>query len=225
MATRKAAKKARKKTRAKSKAKGSKKAARRTKRRTGSVSRKTKETDIRVTLVLDGSGKSTVDTGLPFFDHMLEQLARHGRFDLEVFCRGDIEVDAHHTVEDVGIAIGGCVDQAVGDKGGICRYGDAHVPLDEALSLTAIDLSGRPMLVFEASFRRREIGQFPLEVVEEFFRGFANHARATVHMRVIAGKNDHHKVESLFKSFARALDEATAEDNRGRGVPSTKGVL
>lgn len=193
--------------------------------RVGEVERKTKETEIRVRLALDGTGDSDVDTGIPFLDHMLEQVARHGRFDLSVYCRGDLEVDAHHTVEDVGIAIGSCVEQAVGDKAGLFRYGDAHVPLDEALSLAVVDLSGRPLVVFEASFERKEIGQFPLEVVEEFFRGFANNARATLHLRVLSGKNDHHKVESLFKAFARALDQATTVDPRAQGVPSTKGVL
>lgn len=193
--------------------------------RTGSTERKTKETEIRATMNLDGTGEATIDTGIPFLDHMLEQVARHGRFDIDVYCRGDLDVDAHHTVEDVGIALGACVAEAVGDKAGIQRYGDAHVPLDEALTLAVVDLSGRPHVVFEASYERKEIGKFPLEVVEEFFRGFANNAQATLHLKLISGKNDHHKVESMFKAFARALDQATMIDPRGGAVPSTKGVL
>lgn len=193
--------------------------------RVGEVRRKTRETSIEVRIDLDGGGRSRIATGLPFLDHMLDQVARHGRFDIDLAARGDLDVDAHHTVEDTGIALGAAVAEAVAAGPAVRRFGDAHCPLDEALALAVIDLSGRPFVAFDAAFRRREIGGFPLEVVLEFFRGFAIHARAAVHVRLLAGKNDHHKVEAIFKAFARALHEATAIDPRVEGVPSTKGVL
>lgn len=193
--------------------------------RLGTVARKTRETDIQVRWALDGSGRAEIDTGVPFFDHMLDQIARHGLTDLAVTARGDIEIDCHHTVEDTGIALGQALRQALGDARGIRRYGSAFVPFDECLAFAAIDISGRPFLHFEAAFPREKIGQFDTELVEEFFRALASAAGITLHLKVHYGQNAHHMAEALFKAFARALDEATELDPRVTGVPSTKGAL
>jgi imidazoleglycerol-phosphate dehydratase len=190
------------------------------------VERKTTETDIRISLDLDGSGEHRIGTGIPFLDHMLAQVARHGRFDLAVEAAGDLRVDLHHTVEDVGIALGDAVSQALGDKAGIARYGAARVPMDEALASVAIDLGGRPFLVFQAPQLRGRIGDFEADLVREFFQGLANHLRANLHVQVEYGQNLHHMVEAAFKAAGRALDQATALDSRVQGiVPSTKGTL
>lgn len=193
--------------------------------RKGSISRKTKETIIEAAIVLDGTGKADVQTGVGFFDHMLTLLARHGLFDVTVLCQGDMEVDAHHTVEDVGICLGQAIKQAVGNKAGICRYGTFTVPMDETLATVSLDVSGRPYLVFDAEFMGPACGAFDTQLTEEFFRGVAMEGGLTLHMKVLYGKNDHHMIEALFKSFARALDAATMMDGRFTDVPSTKGVL
>ncbi len=194
--------------------------------RTASVSRDTAETRIQVRLDLDGTGRSRLATGIGFFDHMLEQIARHGLVDLEVECQGDLHIDGHHTVEDVGIAIGQAVRQAVGDKKGITRYGHSYVPLDEALSRVVIDLSGRPGLMLQAQFTSAMIGGFDTQLVHEFFQGFVNHAAATLHVDNLKGVNAHHQVETIFKAFGRALRMALTPDPRMAGtIPSTKGVL
>jgi imidazoleglycerol-phosphate dehydratase len=194
--------------------------------RTAQVTRNTNETQIAVSLNLDGSGKAKLATGVPFFDHMLEQVARHGMLDLDVRASGDLHVDAHHTVEDVGIALGEAVATALGDKSGIARYGHAYVPLDEALSRAVIDFSGRPGLQFEVKFVRPLAGEFDLDLTREFFRGFVNHARVTLHIDNLRGDNAHHQCETVFKAFARALRMALSLDSRAAGtVPSTKGSL
>jgi len=194
--------------------------------RTAEVSRNTLETRIAVKLALDGTGKAQIATGLGFLDHMLEQIARHGAFDLEVAAKGDLHVDAHHTVEDVGIALGQALAKAVGDKKGLARYGHAYVPLDEALTRAVIDLSGRPGLEFRVDFVRARIGDFDVDLVREFFQGFVNHALATVHIDNLRGDNAHHQAETAFKAFGRALRMAVAPDARLAGaVPSTKGTL
>ena len=193
--------------------------------RTGSVSRDTLETKISVVLDVDGSGRSKLSAGLPFFEHMLDQIARHGLIDLEITALGDIEVDAHHTVEDVGITLGQALAQAVGDKQGINRYGHAYVPLDEALSRVVIDLSGRPGLTFNVKFVRPKVGDFDVDLLHEFFQGFVNHAHATVHVDSIRGENAHHQAETIFKAFGRALRMALTIDPRVEGTPSTKGSL
>lgn len=193
--------------------------------RRASLARKTAETAIRVSLNLDGQGRHRVSTRIPFLDHMLAQVARHGLFDLTLKASGDLEVDDHHTAEDVGISLGEAFTRALGPKKGIRRYGEATVPMDEALARVAIDLSGRPYLVFQAPRLRGRIGSFAAELVKEFFRGFATHLRANVHVAVLYGENKHHMAEAAFKAFARALDEATAVDPRVAGVPSTKGKL
>ena len=193
--------------------------------RTASVSRDTLETRIRLTLNLDGSGKSALRSGLPFFDHMLDQVARHGLIDLELEAEGDLAVDAHHTVEDVGIAFGQAVAQAVGDKHGIARYGHAYVPLDEALSRVVLDFSGRPGLTYAINFARARIGSFDVDLLHEFFQGFANHARVTLHIDCLRGNNAHHQAETAFKAFGRALRMALAADQRSDAIPSTKGTL
>jgi len=194
--------------------------------RTAEVSRNTLETRIAVKLALDGTGKAQIATGLGFLDHMLEQIARHGAFDLEVVAKGDLHVDAHHTVEDVGIALGQALAKAVGDKKGLARYGHAYVPLDEALTRAVIDLSGRPGLEFHVDFVRARIGDFDVDLVREFFQGFVNHALATVHIDNLRGDNAHHQAETAFKAFGRALRMAVAPDARLAGaVPSTKGTL
>ncbi len=194
--------------------------------RTGQVTRQTRETSISVTLHLDGSGAARVATGVGFFDHMLEQIARHGMLDLEVSCQGDLHIDQHHTVEDTGIAIGAALRQALGDARGIRRYGNALLPMDETLALAALDVSGRPFLVFDAEFTRPKVGDFDTELVVEFWRALAMAAGLTLHLKVMHGANNHHMIEALFKAFARALDEAKQRDERlGDTVPSTKGVL
>jgi imidazoleglycerol-phosphate dehydratase len=187
--------------------------------------RRTKETTITVEIDLDGSGRSELATGVPFLDHMLDQVARHGMIDLTVRAKGDLHIDAHHTVEDIGITLGQALARALGDKAGISRYGHAYVPLDEALSRAVIDLSGRPGLIYHVPFTRAMIGAFDVDLVHEFFQGFVNHALATLHLDNLRGDNAHHQAETAFKAFARALRMAVAPDARARGVPSTKGTL
>ena len=194
--------------------------------RTASVTRKTTETAITVTLNLDGTGKAKLATGVPFLDHMLDQVARHGMFDLEVAAKGDLHIDAHHTVEDIGIALGQAVKEALGDKAGLTRFGHAYAPLDEALSRVVIDLSGRPGLEFHVPFARAMIGAFDVDLTHEFFQGFVNHAQVTLHVDNLRGQNAHHQAETVFKAFARALRMAATPDPRAAGVvPSTKGSL
>ena len=195
--------------------------------RSASLARKTAETDIRIRLDLDGRGEHAIATGIPFMDHMLAQVARHGRFDLAVEAAGDLHVDCHHTVEDLGIALGDAVSQALGDRAGIVRYGAARVPMDESLASAVVDLSGRPYLVFQApQIAGERIGAFDADLVREFFQGLANHLRANVHVQVEYGGNAHHSVEAIFKALGRALDQATRQDPRAAGViPSTKGSL
>ena len=194
--------------------------------RHASVTRETLETQINLSINLDGTGCSRLDTGVPFLEHMLDQIARHGLIDLDINAKGDTRIDDHHTVEDIGITLGMALKEAVGDKKGIQRYGHAYVPLDEALSRAVIDLSGRPGLVFEADFTREKVGQFDTELVYEFFQGFVNHALATVHLDCLRGHNAHHQAETLFKSFGRALRMALTQDPRMAGqTPSTKGAL
>jgi imidazoleglycerol-phosphate dehydratase len=194
-------------------------------RRQGSVERKTRETDIRLRLDLDGEGKSRIATGIGFFDHMLTAFSTHGRFDLDLRCKGDLHVDAHHSVEDVGIALGQALREALGDKKGIVRFGHAYVPLDEALSRCVIDLSGRPYLHYDVTFKARQIGEMPTELFEDFFWALADHGRLNIHLEAIRGRNAHHIAETLFKSASRALSMAVARDPRVKGVPSTKGSL
>jgi len=194
--------------------------------RTASANRDTRETQIAVTLNLDGSGKSELDLGIPFLEHMLDQIARHGMLDLEITAKGDLEIDAHHTVEDVGIVLGQAIAKALGDRKGIRRYGYAYVPLDEALSRAVIDFSGRPGLEYQVSFSRSRVGEFDVDLFKEFFQGFVNHALATVHLDNLKGRNAHHIAETLFKAFGRAVREAVELDARMEGViPSTKGSL
>ncbi|HUT74104.1 MAG TPA: imidazoleglycerol-phosphate dehydratase HisB [Armatimonadota bacterium] len=193
--------------------------------RTASVHRKTKETDITLDLGLDGPGAVKVATGIGFLDHMLELVAKHGALALAVRAKGDLGVDFHHTVEDVGICLGRALKEALGDKTDLRRYGSAAVPMDEALILAAVDLSGRPYLSYELEVRRRKLRDFDTELVEEFFRALVNAAGMTLHLRQLAGRNTHHVVEAAFKAFARALRAAVETDPRGGGVPSTKGVL
>ena len=194
--------------------------------RSANVSRNTLETQINVVLNLDGSGKSHFDTGIPFLEHMLEQIARHGSFDLEVTASGDLHIDDHHTVEDIGITLGQAFKEALADKQGIMRYGHAYVPLDEALSRVVIDFSGRPGIEYRVKFVRPRIGQFDVDLIHEFFQGFANHAPATLHIDNLSGENAHHIAETMFKAFGRALRFAVARDERMAGViPSTKGSL
>jgi imidazoleglycerol-phosphate dehydratase len=193
--------------------------------RKAEVTRTTNETRIGVKLNLDGSGKAKIATGIAFLDHMLEQVARHGIFDLQVSAKGDLHVDAHHTVEDVGIALGQAFARAVGDKKGVRRYGHAYVPLDEALSRAVVDLSGRPGLEYHIEFTRARIGEFDVDLVHEFFQGFVNHALVTLHVDNLKGDNAHHQAETAFKAFGRALRMAVERDPRVKGVPSTKGSL
>ena len=194
--------------------------------RTATVSRDTAETKITVTLNLDGTGQSRLATGIGFFDHMLDQIARHGLIDLDVQCEGDLHIDGHHTVEDVGICIGQAVRQAVGDKKGLTRYGHSYVPLDEALSRVVVDFSGRPGLALNAQFTAGMIGQLDTQLIHEFFQGFVNHAHVTLHIDNLKGINAHHQAETIFKAFGRALRMALTPDPRMAGtVPSTKGVL
>lgn len=190
------------------------------------VERNTLETQITVEINLDGTGESSFDTGVPFLEHMMQQIARHGMVDLDIVSKGDLHIDDHHTVEDIGITLGQAFKQAVGDKKGICRYGHAYVPMDEALSRVAIDLSGRPGLIMEVPFTRAVVGGFDVDLFEEFFRGFINHAMVTVHIDNLRGKNTHHQIETVFKAFGRALRMAIEMDERMAGVtPSTKGSL
>ncbi|MBS0402483.1 MAG: imidazoleglycerol-phosphate dehydratase HisB [Proteobacteria bacterium] len=194
--------------------------------RTAEVSRDTAETKIHVRLDLDGSGRSRLATGIGFFDHMLDQIARHGLIDLDIEAKGDLHIDGHHTVEDVGIALGQAVRQAVGDKAGLTRYGHSYVPLDEALSRVVVDFSGRPGLVLDARFSSGMIGGLDTQLVHEFFQGFVNHAHVTLHIDNLKGVNAHHQVETIFKAFGRALRMALTPDPRAAGqIPSTKGVL
>ena len=194
--------------------------------RSAKVSRNTLETQIEVELNLDGSGKSKFDTGLPFLDHMLDQIARHGLLDINIIAKGDLHIDAHHTVEDIGITLGQAFNQAVNDKKGLRRYGHAYVPLDESLSRAVLDISGRPGLVFNCEFVRDTIGEFDVDLINEFFQGFVNHALVTLHIDNLAGNNAHHQAETIFKAFGRALRTALELDPRMAGVmPSTKGTL
>ena len=194
--------------------------------RIADVQRDTLETQINVRLNLDGSGTGKFNIGVPFLEHMLDQIARHGMIDLDIQAKGDLHIDAHHTVEDVGITLGQAIDKAVGDKKGIRRYGHAYVPLDEALSRVVIDFSGRPGLAYGVSFTRDRIGDFDVDLFSEFFRGFVNHAKVTVHIDCLKGVNAHHVAETIFKAFGRALRMALEPDERMRGIlPSTKGSL
>jgi imidazoleglycerol-phosphate dehydratase len=194
--------------------------------RQAEVVRNTLETQIRVAINLDGTGTAKLNTGVPFLDHMLDQIARHGLIDLEVEAKGDLHIDAHHTVEDVGITLGQAFAKAVGDKKGLVRYGHSYVPLDEALSRVVVDFSGRPGLVFNIDFTRSHIGEFDVDLTREFFQGFVNHALVTLHIDNLRGVNSHHQCETVFKAFARALRIATTLDPRAAGViPSTKGAL
>jgi imidazoleglycerol-phosphate dehydratase len=189
------------------------------------VERTTKETTITTSVNLDGSGRAELATGVPFLDHMLDQVARHGMLDLVVEAKGDLHIDAHHTVEDIGITLGQGIKQALGDKAGLTRYGHAYVPLDEALSRAVIDLSGRPGLEYHVAFTRAMIGTFDVDLVHEFFQGFVNHGLVTLHLDNLRGDNAHHQAETVFKAFARALRMAVTPDPRMSGVPSTKGTL
>ena len=194
--------------------------------RSATVQRDTLETQISVSLNLDGTGKSEFATGIPFLEHMLEQIARHGAFDMDIKASGDLHIDDHHTVEDIGITLGQAFKQALGDKQGIMRYGHAYVPLDEALSRVVIDFSGRPGIEYRVDFTRPRIGQFDVDLIHEFFQGFVNHAPATLHIDNLAGRNAHHIAETMFKAFGRALRFAVSRDERMPGViPSTKGSL
>jgi len=194
--------------------------------RKAEIQRDTKETQVFVAVDLDGRGESQLASGIPFLDHMLDQLARHGGMDLTVRAKGDLDIDAHHTVEDIGITLGQALAKAVGDKKGIRRYGHAYVPLDEALSRAVVDFSGRPGLEFHVKFTRARVGEFDVDLTHEFFQGLANHAQVTVHIDNLRGDNSHHQCETVFKAFARALRMALEPDPRAAGVvPSTKGAL
>ncbi len=193
--------------------------------RTAKVERKTKETEIIAELNLDGGGSSEVQTGIPFFNHMLEIFARHGLFDLQLKAQGDLEVDYHHTVEDIGLALGQAFKEALGDKQGICRFGESSVPLDEALARVVVDLSGRPYLSYNVKIRPGRVGSFDTDLPHEFFQAFANQAGMNLHIHVSAGENPHHIIEASFKAFARAMESATRIDPRIKGVLSTKGNL
>lgn len=194
--------------------------------RSAQIVRETKETKIRVEVDLDRAGTARISTGIGFFDHMLEQIARHGGLDLTIEAQGDLHIDGHHTVEDVGITLGQAVAKAVGDKRGICRFGHAYVPLDEALSRVVIDFSGRPALIWQVAFKRAMIGEFDVDLVHEFFQGFVNHAQVTLHVDNLRGDNAHHQCETVFKAFARALRMSVQPDaGAADAVPSTKGTL
>ena len=194
--------------------------------RQGEITRKTLETEIRVKLDLDGTGQTRLASGVGFLDHMLDQIARHGMLDLEVSAKGDLHIDAHHTVEDIGISLGQAIAQAVGNKQGLRRYGHAYVPLDEALSRVVVDLSGRPGLIFKVDFARAMIGEFDVDLIHEFFQGLTNHAAISLHVDNLRGDNAHHQAETVFKAFGRALRMAVEADPRAAGmVPSTKGSL
>ena len=194
--------------------------------RTAKVNRNTLETQITVSLNIDGTGQTKINTGVPFLDHMLDQIARHGLMDIEVEAKGDLHIDAHHTVEDVGITLGQALAQCIGDKKGVRRMGHAYAPLDEALSRVVADLSGRPGLMFEAPFTRARVGEFDLDLIREFFQGFVNHALVTLHIDCLRGTNAHHQAETVFKAFGRALRMAVEVDPRAANImPSTKGTL
>ena len=195
-------------------------------KRSASIKRETKETRISVDIDLDGQGEGSFDIGIPFLEHMLDQVARHGLFDLTIKARGDLAIDAHHTVEDVGITLGQALDKALGDKKGIRRYGHAYVPLDEALSRVVLDCSGRPGLTYEVEYPRARVGDFDIDLLGEFFHGFVNHAQVSLHIDNIRGRNAHHIAETIFKAFGRALRVAVEMDPRMQGIlPSTKGSL
>jgi len=189
------------------------------------ITRKTRETDVEVTLDLDGNGRSDVRTGIPFLDHMLTLFAKHGIFDLDVRCSGDLEIDGHHSVEDIGICLGTAFEKALGDKQGIVRFAHGYYPMDETLARVVVDLSGRPFLVFRADVKREQVGALDVELVEEFWKAVATHARFNLHIELLYGRNCHHIFEAIFKAAARALNLATRVDPRMQGVPSTKGVL
>ena len=194
--------------------------------RQAQVIRNTLETQICLKINLDGTGEASLDSGVPFLDHMLEQIARHGMIDLDVSAKGDLHIDAHHTVEDIGITAGQAFAQAIGDKKGLRRYGHSYVPLDEALSRVVVDLSGRPGMEFNVKFRRARIGDFDVDLINEFFQGFVNHAMMTLHIDNLSGRNAHHQAETVFKAFGRALRMAIEPDPRAAGtIPSTKGSL
>jgi imidazoleglycerol-phosphate dehydratase len=193
--------------------------------RTATISRTTKETDVRVELNLDGSGSGKVQTGVPFLDHMLLLFAKHGIFDLDVQCKGDLEIDPHHSVEDIGICLGTALDKALGEKKGIVRFAHAYYPMDESLARVVVDLSGRPYLVFRVKVERERVGDLDSELVEEFWKAVVTHARVNLHIELLYGRNAHHIFEAVFKAAARALCLATRTDPRMEGVPSTKGVL
>lgn len=193
--------------------------------RIAAVQRETKETSIRLTLNIDGSGACSVESGIPFFDHMLDGFARHGLFDLTVDCHGDLEVDCHHTIEDIGIALGTALRQALGDKAGLVRYGSCLLPMDETLALCAVDLGGRPYFVYDAQFATPACGGMDTQMAREFFYAISYAAAINLHLKVLYGENDHHKLEAMFKAFAKALDAATRTDARIEGVLSTKGML
>ena len=193
--------------------------------RQGQIERSTNETRISVSLEIDGSGSAEIETGVGFFDHMLDQVARHGLFDLKVSASGDLHIDAHHLVEDTGICLGRAFSEALGSAEGVSRYGHALVPMDEALGECAVDISGRPLLVFEAEFSQPKVGDFDVELIEEFWRAFTTNARLTMHLLLRDGANTHHQIEVLFKAAARALRTAAARDPRVKGIPSTKGLL
>ena len=194
--------------------------------RTADITRNTNETRIRVSINIDGTGRQSINTGVPFLDHMLDQIARHGLIDLDIHCDGDTHIDDHHSVEDVGIALGQAFAAAIGDKAGLRRYGHSYVPLDESLTRVVIDFSGRPGLFYEVPFKRALIGRFDVDLAREFFQGFVNHAQATLHIDNLKGENAHHQCETVFKAFGRAVRMALEFDPRNEGViPSTKGVL
>lgn len=193
--------------------------------RAATISRNTLETQINVSLNLDGAGLCECTTGLPFFEHMLHQIARHGLLDLSIDAQGDLEVDAHHTVEDVGISFGQAITQALGDKKGITRYGHAYVPLDEALSRVVVDFSGRPSLNYRVDYVRPRVGEFDVDLIKEFFQGFVNHSLTSIHIDNLQGENAHHQAETIFKAFGRALRAAVTIDPRVGEIPSTKGTL
>lgn len=193
--------------------------------RTAEIKRKTRETDIELRLSLDGSGLGKIETGIPFLDHMLELFARHGLFDLEVSCRGDLQIDDHHSVEDIAICLGQAFSQALGDKAGIVRYGSAYVPMDETLARAVVDLSGRYFLIYNVTNTRDKVGTFSVELAEHFWHSFAEHCRCNLHIEVFYGRNQHHILEAVFKSTARSLSQAVRLDDRIQGVMSTKGTL
>jgi imidazoleglycerol-phosphate dehydratase len=193
--------------------------------RTATITRKTSETNVSVTLNLDGSGTGKIETGVQFMDHMLALFAKHGLFDLEIACKGDLGVDAHHSVEDIGICLGLALEKALGDKKGIVRFAHSYLPMDETLARVAIDLSGRPFLVYNVKVKRERVGKFDSDLIEEFWKAVVTHARMNLHVELLYGRNSHHIFEAVFKAAARALSLATRIDSRVQGVPSTKGVI